>query len=425
MDIPYLQLVVLVFLTAANAFFTGSEIAFVALREGQLTRLEDDPKAKRLVKLARDPNRLLATIQIGVTLASFFASATAAVSLSKSLEGPLDFLGSAAGPVAIVVVTTILAYITLVFGELVPKRIAWQKAEGWAHIATRPLAFVSQITRPVVWLLDRSTNVVVRLLGGDPDQQREEMTEEELREMIDNQESFSPEHRSIIEGAFEVADRTLREIVVPRGSVTGVESDMASAEALTELVRAGVSRAPVFTGDLDHVEGIVHVRDLIGAEGTVSDQTRPATVLPESLQVLDALRQLQTSRQQMALVINEYGGVEGIITVEDLMEEIVGEIYDEFDKEISQVVHNADGSITMPGSFPLHDLEDIDVELPDSDDAYSTIAGYALDRFGRIPEPGEMVTGDRWNLEVITVQDRAITGVKLIPVPQPDTTDED
>ncbi len=416
MDIPYLQLGVLVVLTASNAFFTGSEIAFVALREGQLTRLEDDPSAARLVKLARDPNRLLATNQIGVTLASFFASATAAVAFADKLKGPLGFLGSASRPAAVILVTLILAYLTLVFGELAPKRIAWQRAERWARVATPLLSVTSQFTRPAVWLLAKSTNIVVRLLGADPNQQREEMTEEELREMIDNQQSFSPEHRSIIEGAFEVADRTLREIVVPRGSVTSVEVTTDTHDALQLLVRAGVSRAPVHTGDLDDIAGIVHVRDLIGAEGVVADQTRPATVLPESLQVLDALRRLQSVRQQMAIVINEHGSVEGIVTVEDLMEEIVGEIYDEFDKEISQVVRNPDGSIILPGSFPLHDLEDIDVELADSDDAYSTVAGYALDRFGRIPEAGETVVGDDWTLEVLAVADRAITRVKLIPV---------
>jgi putative hemolysin len=420
MDLPVLELVILIALTATSAFFTGSEIAFVALREGQLQRLEDDPKAKKVVSLARDSNRLLASVQIGVTLAGFFASATAAVSLARYLEEPLSFLGRASGPVAVVLVTIVLAYLTLIFGELVPKRIAWQRAERWARVAARPLSLVAQGARPVVWLLDRSTNVIVKALGGDPTVQREQVTEEELRDMIEAQETFTPEHRSIIEGAFEVAERTLREIVVPRGSVISVESNMSSTEVLESLVSMGRSRAPVHTGDLDDVAGIIHVRDLIGQVGIVAEHTRPATVLPESLQVLDALSRLQSARQQMAIVVNEHGGVEGIITVEDLLEEIVGEIYDEFDKEISQTQRHEDGSVTMPGSFPIHDLEDIDVELTDADGGYSTVAGYALDLFGRIPEVGDKAQGTDWTVEVLGVEDRAITKVRLVPVPKPD-----
>lgn len=424
MDIPVLELVILVVLTAINAFFTGSEIAFVTLREGQLQKLEDDPKAARVVALARDSNRLLATIQVGVTLGGFLASATAAVSLSESLVGPLDFLGNLARPVAVVAVTVVLAYLTLVFGELAPKRIAWQRSESWARVAARPLLGLSQAARPVVWVLDHSTNLVVRLFGADPNMQREEVTEEELREMIDNQESFSPEHRSIIEGAFEVADRTLREIVVPRGSVTSVEITVSAQEALQILVSAGVSRAPVHTGDLDDVAGIVHVRDLIGYEGSVESQTRPASVLPETLHVLDSLRRLQSARQQMAIVVNEHGGVEGIVTVEDLLEEIVGEIYDEFDKEIASIERNEDGTIEMPGSFPIHDLEDLDVEIEHLEGGYSTIAGYVLDVLGHIPEAGEVAHGDGWDVEILEVVERAITRVRLVPHPKAEHTEE-
>jgi putative hemolysin len=183
---------------------------------------------------------------------------------------------------------------------------------------------------------------------------------------------------------------------------------------LRELVRAGHSRAPVHTGDLDDVVGIVHVRELHDADDLRS-KVRAATVLPESLNVLDALRRLQSVRQQMALVVNEHGGVEGIITVEDLLEEIVGEIYDEFDSDIGQVVRGSDGSLSLPGSFPIHDLEDIDVALPDGEGSYATVAGYVLDRLGHIPGPGEVVVGDKWNVEVLEVKERAITRIRLFP----------
>lgn len=412
---PWLELIFLVTLTAVNAFFTGSEIAFVSLREGQLQRLAEEPgKGRRIAALARNSARFLASCQIAITLTGFVASATAAVSLADPLERQLGFLGSAAGTISVLLVTVVLAYFTLVFGELVPKRIAMQRPEGWARIAIGVLTFVTQAARPAVWMLEKSTNSVVRLFGVDPNLQRDEVTEEEIRELLESQESFTASQRSIIAGAFDIGDRTLREVLVPRGGVVALPNSATADEALHELVRQGHSRAPVHTGDLDDVLGIVHVSDLIDADDLAS-KVRPATVLPESLNVLDALRRLQSGRQQMALVVNEHGGVEGIVTVEDLLEEIVGEIYDEFDSDIGQIVRGGDGSIVMPGSFPIHDLEDIDAELPDGEGAYATVAGYVLHRLGHIPEPGEVVAGDKWNVEVLEVHERAITRVRLIP----------
>lgn len=424
MDIPYFELAILVFLTLINAFFTGSEISFVSLREGQLQRIEETPKGKRVVSLARDPNRFLASCQIGITLAGFFASATAAVSISKSLEPHLEFLGSTAEFFSVLTVTLILAYVTLVFGELAPKRIAMQHAEKWATVSAPILGFVAQVSRPFIWLLERSTNLVVKLTGNDPSLQREQVTEAEIRDLVEAQITFTEDQRSIITGAFQIAERTLREIVVPRGSVSAIPSTATAKEAVVSMAESGHSRAPVHTGDLDDVVGIVHVRDLIHYEGQALDQTRPATVLPESLGVLDALRQLQSTRQQMAIVVNEHGGVEGIVTVEDLLEEIVGEIYDEFDREVSMVEKSEDGSIKVPGSFPIHDLEDIDVTLPEGEGAYATVAGYVLDRLGHIPVAGEVVLGEEWNVEVISVEDRAITQVKLTPVEKPEEPSE-
>jgi putative hemolysin len=248
------------------------------------------------------------------------------------------------------------------------------------------------------------------------------VTEEEIRDLLESQENFSPEQRSIINGAFDIGERTLREVLVPRGNVISVPDSATAKDALQEIIRSGHSRAPVHTGDLDDVLGIVHVRDLLDADDLVS-KVRPAIVLPESLNVLDALRRLQSVRQQMALVVNEHGGVEGIVTIEDLLEEIVGEIYDEFDSDVGQVVRGNDGSLSLPGSFPIHDLEDIDAELPDGEGAYATVAGYVLDRLGHIPQPGEVVAGESWNVEVLEVHERAITRVRLIPTSVEATSD--
>ncbi len=420
MDAWLPQLAVVVVLVVVNAALAGSEIALISLREGQLHRLEQrGAKGRLLARLARDPNQFLATIQIGITLAGFLASATAAVALAEPLREPLAFLGAAAEPVAVVAVTLTLTFVTLVFGELAPKRVAMQRAERWGLRAARPLTAVATLTRPALWLLGVSTNVAVRLMGGDPSRQREQVTEEELRDLVASQTSFSPEQRTIISGAFEIADRTLREILVPRRDVTKLQADQPVADALHALVHSSHSRAPVVEGDLDHTVGVVHLRDLLAHGGVVADHARPAPALPETMGVVDALRLLQAERQQLAVVVNEYGGAEGIVTLEDLVEELVGEIYDETDPDVLAVAREADGALVLPGMFPVHDLGDLGVELPVGD--YATVAGLLLERLGRIPQhPGDMVEVDGWRLEVVEVQRRAVTRVRLRPAgPEP------
>ena len=410
--LPQLGLVAV--LVVLNAAFAGSELALVSLREGQLHRLERRSGSGRtLAALARDPNRFLATIQIGITLAGFLASASAAVSLAEPLEEPLDFLGDAARPASIVAVTLILAYVTLVFGELAPKRVAMQRAERWGLVAARPLAVLATATRPVVWLLSRSADVAVRLLGGDPSQQRQDVTEEEIRDMVAAQVSFTSQQRRIIDGAFEISQRRLEEVLRPRRDVVVLRRDDPCQDAVQTLVAAGHSRAPVAdNGDLDTVVGIVHLRDLVGDGGATGERAAPATFFPESIPVLDALRAMQHSRQQMAIVVNEHGGVEGIITVEDLLEELVGEIYDETDRDVLSVDHEPDGALVVPGRFPIHDLADLGVELRPG--GYTTIAGLVLDALGAIPtEAGATITIDGWEATVLDVNDRAITKVRL------------
>lgn len=413
----WIQLVLVAVLVVINAAFAGTELALVSLREGQLQRLERrSATGAVLVRLARQPNQFLATIQIGITLAGFLASAAAAVSLAAPLEEPLGFLGGAAGPASIVVVTLVLSYVTLVFGELAPKRVAMQKAEQWGLVMARPLAFMSTLTRPVVWLLSHSTDLAVRLVGANPKLQREEVTEEELRDMVAVQATFTPEQRQIIDGAFEIAGRTVDEVLVPRGDVFVVDASWSCEVALMRLAESGHSRAPVAEGgNLDEVIGVVHLRQLLG-KGTqpLSTVVREIPVFPEAVRVLRALRRMQAERAQMALVIDEHGGASGIVTVEDLVEELVGEIYDETDPDLATVIREADGSMVVPGRFPIHDLSDIGVDLPDGD--YVTIAGLVLDQFGRIPSAGESIIVDDWQIQVRTVRGHAVTEVLLTQV---------
>ena len=399
-----------------NAAFAGSEVALISLREGQLRRLEQEGGTGRLVaQLARDPNQFLATIQIGITLAGFLASAAAAVSLAEPLVPLLGFLGRAAEPAAVVLVTMVLTYLTLVVGELAPKRIALQRSEGWARRAARPLRAVSIVTRPAVWLLSRSTDLLVRLAGADPGRQREEVTEEEVRDMIATDGVFRPDQRRILAEAIEIAERRLSDVLVPRRDVIAFPEDTPVPEATRVLVGTTHGRAPVYRGDFDDVLGLVTLQDLVGADGRVADCVRPVVALPESMGVLDALRRLQAEREQLAIVLNEYGGTEGIVTVEDLLEELVGEIYDEFDPDSRDIQPQPDGSIELPGQFPVHDLPDLGVSLPEG--SYATVAGLILDRLGRIPAEGDAVEVDRWRLEVLEMDRRAIVQVRLVPLP--------
>ncbi|GAA2891500.1 membrane protein [Actinoplanes cyaneus] len=414
------QVVLVVVLVLLNAAFSGSEMALISLRESQLQRLERQSRTGRtLAKLARDPNRFLATIQIGITLAGFLASAAAAVSLAQPLIGPLGFLGTAAEPAAIVLVTIVLTFFTLVIGELAPKRVAMQRAEGWALTVARPLDVLATLSRPVVWFLGKATDLVVRMAGGDPDAAREEVSTEEIRDMVAQQQEFTPEQRTIISGAFEIADRTLREILVPRRDVLILPAVMKSGEALQLLVEGGHSRAPV-TGPLglDDVLGVVHLRDLIGSDGHVIDHMFTPLFLPETLKITDALRQLRSQRQQLALVVDERGAIDGIVTMEDLVEEVVGEIYDETDRDVQSVVREDDGAMLLPGTFPIHDLPDIGVDLEEEDEGdYTTVAGLVLARLGHIPTaPGETVAIDGHTAEVVEVTGRAITRLRLRPV---------
>jgi putative hemolysin len=417
------NLVLVGVLVLLNALFAGSEMALISLREGQIKALEREGgrAGHTLVKLARDPNRFLATIQIGITLAGFLASATAAVSLAEPVVPLLDFLGTAANPVAIALVTVVLTFFTLVFGELAPKRLAMQYALRWALLVARPLDVLSTLSRPVVWALSASTNVVVRLFGGNPEADSEQLSPEELRDLVDTQRHLNPEQRTIISGALEIHERRLREVLVPRRAVFTLAADLPVPAARAELAASGHSRAPVATaGHLDEVVGMVHLRDLLDDDVRLVDVVREPLVLPDSVRVADALKRFKVEHEQFALVVDEHGAVDGIVTLEDLLEEVVGEIYDETDRDVMAVRTEKDGSMILPGTFPKHDLVDLGVEMADAPDGdYTTIAGLILVELGRIPEqPGDVVEVSGWRLEVVSVAHHAITSVRLRRLPK-------
>ncbi|MER5336672.1 hemolysin family protein [Micromonospora sp. NPDC002717] len=413
------QLALVGVLVVLNAVFAGSEMALVSLRDSQVQRLERASRAGRvLARLAKDPNRFLATIQIGITLAGFLASAAAAVSLARPLVPLLGALGGAAETVAIVVVTLALTFVTLVFGELAPKRIAMQAAERWALLVARPLDLLAALTRPAVWALGATSDLVVRLVGLNPEHEPDEIGPDELREIVSGNHGFTKEQRTIIAGAVEIADRQLKAVLVPRLQVFTLDSGTTAEAARLLLAATGHSRAPVVRhGGLDDAVGVIHLRDLVGVrdDRPVDECARPPMLLPDSLPVVDALRQFKAERQHIALVVDERGAVDGIVTPEDILEEIVGEIYDETDRDVRAVRTEPDGVMLLPGTFPVHDLTDVGVELPGRPGGdYTTIAGLVLTCLGHIPTvAGESVTVDGWELEVARIDHRAITGVRV------------
>ncbi|MFI7210360.1 hemolysin family protein [Micromonospora maritima] len=413
------QLALVGVLVIVNAAFAGSEMALVSLRDSQLQRLERSSRAGRtLARLAKDPNRFLATIQIGITLAGFLASAAAAVSLARPLVPLLGAFGDAAETVAIVAVTLGLTFVTLVFGELAPKRIAMQSAERWALVVARPLDMLASVTRPAVWALGATSDLVVRLFGLDPKHEPDEIGPDELRDIVAGNHGFTKEQRTIIAGAVEIADRQLRAVLVPRLQVFTLDSGTTAEAARLVLAATGHSRAPVVRhGGLDDAVGVIHLRDLVGVpdDRPVDEIARPPMLLPDSLPVVDALRQFKAERQHIALVVDERGAVDGIVTLEDILEEIVGEIYDETDRDLRTVRTEADGTLVLPGTFPVHDLTDLGVDLPNRPAGdYTTVAGLVLICLGHIPTvAGETVRVDSWELTVAGVDQRAIAEVHV------------
>ncbi|MBT5775360.1 MAG: HlyC/CorC family transporter [Dehalococcoidia bacterium] len=416
MNPVWLQLGLISVLIAINALFAGAELALITLNRPQLERMRRaGGRAAIAARLAEDPTRFLATIQVGITFAGFLASAVAAVSLAKPLIPTFEeLLGEAAAePVAVFLVTLALAFATLVLGELAPKRIAMQRAEGWASFSSRPLWLLSQVGRPVVWLLSFATNLVVRLGGVDPSAGREPMSADEIRDVISSTAALGASQRRVISGALESSELTVRDVLVPRTDVVAIPVDATVAEGIARLMEARHTRAPVYRNDMDHVVGTVHILDLVDASGTVGDHAREVPTFPEFVRVLDALRQMQTQRVQMAMVSDERGGIDGMVTVEDLVEEVVGEIFDEFDPKVAAVRHHADGSLELEGSFPLHDLNELGIEL-DIEGPFTTVGGFLMERLGRVPEVGATVSEREWSFEVTEMRGVAVRTVRVI-----------
>lgn len=392
--------------------FAAAEIALVSLRESQLQQLERrGSRGLRVAELGRDPNRFLAAVQIGVTVAGFFSAAYGASSIAPDVAPLFTGLGLGQGTaetVALVLMTLVIAYLSLVFGELVPKRLALQRAEGFSMLVAPTLDRFATLMRPVIWVLSASTNLVVRALGGDPNARSESMSTEELRGLVDEHTGVDEQGRRIARSALDAGDRILRESMRPWYDVSTIDAALTIAEATDHAIEVGHTRYLVTSGGRDEVDGFVHLRDLLrpsDPSAPVSTLVRPVLALPETKSLSSAIADMRTDGHQIALVVDEYGGSAGMVTLEALLEDLVGRIRDEYDEPTAE----HDG---VDGSTVLEDLvADGGPALPDGD--YETVGGLVQVHLDRVPEVGDVVAAGGHRLEVTAMDGHRVARVRI------------
>jgi putative hemolysin len=416
-----LNLGVVLLFTLVAAFFVAAEIALISLRESQVQRLvvERGKRGQRLADLVADPNRFLAAVQLAVTTAAFLSAGFGASQMSPQVAPLLVDLGlspGAADATAFVLVTLLLVYISLVLGELTPKRIALQRAEGIAVATAGLIDVLGRITRPFIWLLSVSTNVVVRALGGDPHANKEEISDDELRGILATQTSLTPQERELIDDVFEAGEREVREVMVPRTEVEFLDATLPAYKAARVVIELPHSRYPVFRGSQDDVIGFVHIRDILAPDVAdrgirLEDLAREVLMLPGSKAVLPAMFEMRAAGAHLAIVVDEYGGTAGIVTLEDLVEELVGDIRDEYDvEERRQRAVGAD--LEVDGLLNLEDFaEETGFELPEG--PYETVAGYVVAELGELPEVGTSVEVEGHVLTVTELDGRRAARIRV------------
>ncbi len=421
---------VLVFILVGGVF-AGTEIALVSLRESQINRLQrQGPRGARVASVAKDPNRFLASVQIGVTVAGFFSAAYGAATLAPDFVPVLERAGLPPGlaqTVSLIGLTMVIAYLSLVLGELVPKRFALQKSQSVALLVGPSLDRFATLMRPVVWLLSVSTDAVVRLLGGDPAAKSEEMTGEELRDIVVAHQGLSDDERRILGDVFDAAGRPLSQVMRPRGEVTFMTGDTPVSHALQTVRTHPYSRYPVTGEDFDDVIGVLHVRDLLDADPAtpVANLAREVLRLPSTAHLLPSLSQMRREGRHLAVVLDEYGGTDGIVTLEDLVEELVGDIRDEYDAVEPTVEPSTDGTVTIDAGISIEEFaEQTGVELQDG--PYETAAGYVISRLGRVASVGDTVTVKDHELVVTKTDGNRLVRLQIKPsVPRsPDAGDQ-
>ncbi|MDI6900560.1 MAG: hemolysin family protein [Anaerosomatales bacterium] len=420
------EALLIIALVLVNGYFAGAEIALVSARRAALkTRAEEGSAAARsALRLSEDPSRFMAAIQVGITLVGFGASATAAVTLARPVAEWLRGLGVAwladmASGVSVFLVTLVIAYLTLVFGELTPKRIGLHAAERVSMAVATPISIVATVTAPVIWVLSRSTDLVGRLFGIHPDSVRPGVTEEEIKLLVTEQGTLLEAEKRMIHEIFELGDTVAKEIMVPRVDMVAVEDTITIREAIATFRRSGFSRLPVYHEDADSIVGVALLKDLVGpaAEGALDElvtrYTRPAVFVPETKPILTMLSDMQEARNHIAIVVDEHGGTEGLVTIEDIVEEIIGEVADEFDRERRYITPLGPDAWSIDGRLSIEEAQELlGLALPEAGE-YETIAGWVLMELGHIPVPGETVAHDDLLVRVDAVRRRRIARLRV------------
>ena len=421
-----IQLIVLVLLVALNAYFAASEIAFISLNDAKIEKeaKEGNKKAKLINKMVKEPSKFLATIQIGITLAGFLSSAFASEAFASSLAPILNNLIPLGinvwNTISIIIITLILSYFTLVFGELVPKRIAMKNYEKIAYGTVGVIRFISIVTLPFVKLLTASTNIVSKAFGVSA-QDEEVVTEEEIRMMVDVGEekgAIEEEERELINNVFEFNDKVVSEVMIHRTEIYAVDIKSTISDLIDDLDALKYSRIPVYEDTIDEIKGIVYTKDLIKylkkqKDVKMKTMMHDALFVSENKPINELFKEMQKHKVQMAIVVDEYGGTSGIITMEDILEELVGNIFDEYDDIELDYEKIDDNTYLINGDVTIFDLKKIlGIEVPEGE--YDTLSGYLIELMGRIPEDDEkpVVETDKITYKIEEYEDKRILKVK-------------
>ena len=383
-------LLIFVFLLLGSVF-AGTELALVSLRGSQIDQMEqEDARGKRVAKIARDPNTFLSTVQIGVTLSGFLSASFGESSISPFIVPVVEGWGvpsNVAAPLTTIVLTLVISYCSIVISEMVPKRIAMQRNEQIARAVVPAISAFAKVCRPIIWLIGKNTNGIVRLLGFDPNETESEVSDEELRVLVSSNTNLTKDERTILDDVFDASETIVAEVMRPRADVVFLDGDTPLADAAAQVRELPYSRYPVIGKSFDDVLGFVHVRDLLDVRDpnakTVADVTREGISLPGTSKLLPSLSLLRKRGIHLAVVIDEYGGTDGIVTLEDMTEELVGDIRDEYDlpedtpKDKLPTDVFVDGVATIDGGMTIEDFADLTgIELEDG--PYETVAGYFL-----------------------------------------------
>lgn len=422
-----MQILIILLLILMNAFFAASEMAIVSLNKSRISLLagEGNKKAKTLLKLMDEPSRFLATIQVGITLGGFFASASAATNLSQPLASLLLKLNvPGSEQVALIVVTIVLSYGTLVLGELYPKRLALQNAEGIAMFAVNPILFTSKLAAPFVKILTLSTNLLVRVSGINSDNLDEKVSKEEIRMMISAGEEngvINEIEKEMIDGIFEFDNTLAKEIMTPRVSVFMLDIKTPPSTILVKVLEEQYSRVPVFEYGIDNIIGVLYMKDLFveSNKGELTEEVirkilRPAYFVPETKNIDELFKELQRTKNHMALLIDEYGAFNGVVTIEDLIEEVMGNIFDEYDESNERIVKLNDNNYLVDGFTDIDEInETLNVNLPS--EIFDTIGGFLIDLLGYIPKSNEnsVLEYDNLNFTIEKVEKKRISQIKI------------